>query len=197
MKKNISIIIFSFLVLFQSCISHHKKLESQKDTLLVEDLINNNLSYTDSLSVTNRKGFEKALSYVNKAIELDSSNIRAYNDKQTISINLGKRIDTLTAFKILELKPDFAEEYVLLGSYYESLKKNKSANEAYKKAKLIYLSRPSSDLRNLNLIGLEFLITNDKSEALEKLKQFPIQNPKLAKQVMVIIDGIEKGRMKR
>lgn len=193
MKKKEFIVIFSFPVLFLSCVFYHRKLESHQDTLLAEDLIKNNLSYTDSLNDSNRKGFEEALNYVNKAIALDSSNIRAYNDKQSIFINLGRGIDTLTAFKILELKPDFAEEQELLGIYYESIKKNQSANEAYKKAKSIYLERPSSDGRNLNLIILEFRITNDRSETLEKLKQFPIKDPRLARQVMFIINDTKKG----
>ncbi|HEY5405517.1 MAG TPA: hypothetical protein VIJ92_00455 [Ginsengibacter sp.] len=197
MKRGISIFIFCFQIVFQSCISHQRKSESLKNTLLAEDLIKNSLSYTDSLNDTNRKDFEKALRYIDKAIALDSSNVRAYEDKQTIYTNLGKEVDTLTLFKILELKPNFAEEYVILGGVYERLKRIQSAKEAYKKAKIIYLSRPPSDGRNLNLIVTEFRITNDKSEALEKLKQFPIQNPNLKRDVMVSIDDIEKGRSER
>jgi len=197
MKAEKLFIIFSCVLLFQSCISYNRKLESEKDVLLAEDLIKKNLSYTDSLSDANRKGFEKALSYINKAIALDSLNIRAYKDKQEIFTNLGQEVDTLTVFRILELEPNFAEEYIVLGHIYERLKKNQLAKEAYSKAKLIYLKEPVSDGRNFNLITLDFLINKDKSEALEKLKQFPIENPKLVKQIMVVIDDIEKEGSKR
>jgi len=195
-KIKIHIIIFFVLNSTLSCTSQERKAQAQRDIEIAENLVKQNLSYTPNLNDSNRNGFTKALNYINKAIELEPQNVRAYKDKLTILNNLGITPDPTILIKLLELDPNFAEGYIQLGQIYEKLNKIDSATISYKNARSIYLKKPSNDLRNLNLIVIEFLITNDKNEALNKLQEFPILNTNLKEAVQNDINEIMKSRLR-
>jgi tetratricopeptide (TPR) repeat protein len=176
-------------------VSHNRKLESKKNVEIAEDLIKTHLSYTPELNDTSRKAFLKALNYLSKAIELDSLNTRAYHDKLTVLTDLGKDIDVMTLSKLLKIDPGFVSGYTQLGFVYERQGKIDSAKQAYENAKSAYLNKPNSDTRNLNLIIIEFLISNNKANALAKLKDFPIKNPELLRVVKDQINEIDSERL--
>ncbi len=194
MKRKTKYVICSLLLFFVSCDSRNRKLESQKDVVAAEKIIKNNLSYSPDLNNQIQDSLEKALGYLTKAIELDSLNGHAYKDKITVLTNLNRSIDTTTLMKLLRIEPDFAEGYIELGNIYVKYGNIETAKTNYEKAKQIYLNKPSTDLRNLNLIVIEFLITNDKNLALSKLQQYPIESADVKKAAISQIDEISKGR---
>lgn len=189
--KNLIINLFYLSILTNSCLSQNNKLKSKRDVDSAEYLIKNNLVYSSTLNDSSQQRLKRALNYINKAIELDSLNTAAYQDKLTILENLGKGFDPAIMSKILQLH-SFAEGYIALGGYYESLNKFDSAKKEYNKARLLYLKKSDNDSRTGNLIYVEFLISNNKSEALSDLKQ--LKDSILKDEVIQAIEEIERKR---
>lgn len=189
--KKISVVFFSLIVLANSCASQNDKIKSYNNVQLAEQIIKENISHIETDS--SKSAFLKALKYLNKAIELDSLNKQAYQNKVTVLKELGRVTDViLTLSKLLTIDPEYAEGYIVLGFNYEKLQKFDLAKMAYENAKSIFLKKFSSDLRNSNLIFIEYLITKDTNEAFGKLKSFPIKNLELEESVRLQIHELEK-----
>ena len=197
LKKILSLFFFFILLLIASCVANENKSESRKKVKRAEQIIKGNLGYSATVGDSTKEALGKALDLLNEAIELDSTDTLAYLDKVTVLRNLNREVDSKMWIKILDLKPNFAEGYMELGFLYERRKNMDSAELSYRKARSIYLNKPISDLRNLNLIILEFLITNDKKGALNKLTEYPIQDSDLRKTAEEQILAIESGRLKK
>ncbi len=193
--KSELIVLFYFILLANSCISQTDKNKSDNYIKLSENIIKENISCINTDSC--KKAFQKALAYLNIAIKLDSLNKNAYLNKITILKELGKDTDVInTLSKLLTIDSLYVEGYTVIGIYYEKQQKFDSAKLSYGRAKSIYLKKPATDLRNGNLIFVEYLITNNKDEAFKKLNHFTIQNLELVNNIKEEIIEIEKERLK-
>ncbi len=195
MKNPLYYILFLILfsVISSSCVSQK---QDKNKSIYYEKQSSQLIESTTDTSEQDLYKLHKALDFINKSIEHDSLNINAYNLKTTILLRLGKYNDAiLTLNKLLRIKKSFAEGYTLLGLTYEKIKSMDSANIAFNKAKEIYLTKPSNDLRNFNLITLEYLITKNKSEALKKLEEYNITNDELKKSLELELEELEKNRL--
>ena len=194
MKKFNGIIFFIVLLLISCTSQDQNKINSKNNVQLAEKIIRENKKYSIEDTTAN-SSLLKALTYLDKAIEFDSTNIQAYQDKIMVLTILGNRNSELIKplLKLLELKPDFAEGFIQLGLIYENLKNYDSAKLAYRQASIRFLKRIPSDNRNYDLVFVEFLITKSKSATLEKLKEFDIKDPELKKNLILEIDEWIKG----
>lgn len=180
--------LFSSVLLLASCNSMSQNtIQSKKNVQAADEIIKDHISHSEELN--SQKALLKALDYLDKAIEFDSLNMLAYQNKVTVLTVLKKHSELIKPLvKLVELKKDFAEGYVTLGLAYENLQKYDSANLAYKNAQTSYLKQKPSDNRNYNLIFIEFLLTKDKNATMRKLKEFDIHDPELKKKLILEID---------
>jgi protein O-mannosyl-transferase len=120
--------------------SSHEE-DSQTKIKLLEECIKinpdepfayNQLGY---VLITNLKKYDKAIIYLDKAIELSKNWSWAWGNKGSALANMGKNEEALKCFdKAIELKPDFADAWVNKGNVLLSLEKNEEAIKCYDKA---------------------------------------------------------------
>lgn len=199
MNRLINLIYFLLVtVLFLiSCNSQDQnKTDSKNNVIKAEKILADNKKYNEE-DTTADSSILKALTYLEKAIKLDSTNIRAYQDKITVLTILGNRSSDLaeTLNRLLELKPDFAEGFLQLGLIYENQKKYDSANLAFRQARFSFLKRKPTDNRNYSLVFVEFLITKSKSATLMKLNELDIKDKEIKKMLILDIDEWVKGNI--
>lgn len=193
--KKFSIILFFFVGALVSCNSHNQdKISSKNYVELAEQLLRQNKKYGEN-DTTADSALLKAIAFLDKAVELDSTNIQAYQDKIMILTILGNRNSEIitTLQKLLKLKPDFAEGYMQLGLIYENLKIYDSAKFAYGQAKIGFMKQRSSDQRNYNLVFVEFLITKNKKAVLVKLNELNFSDSEFKKTMILEINEWIKG----
>lgn len=182
--RNIFLLIPILIFINEGCISQNNKLLSQENLRIADSILIKNINHSDSLSEGVKLDFLNALSYLDIAIELDSMNIGAYESKISVLRELKRYKDVIpTLKKQLSLDPSNAEGYVMLGEYYNTNNEVDSSVIAFTRAKKNFLARPPSDLRNANLIYVEYMITKDKVKALGLLKEFPIQDSSLLTEI--------------
>jgi len=94
---------------------------------------------SEAVQLVAEEQYDSAFSLLNKAIEFDSTYYLAYSNKVTIYL---LRNDYKNAFKqikkILEIKKDFAEGWLLAGLIIEMIENKESAIKYYQKAINIY-----------------------------------------------------------
>ena len=196
MNKKKYIVFLIGLVLLSCNSQDQNKIRSKKNVQLAEKILEQHRKYTEEDTTANSALLE-ALAYVDQAIEFDSTNVPAYQNKITLLTILGNRKNDLIKplVELVKLKPNFAEGFFQLGLIYESQKHHDSATFAFNQAKNRFLKRPASDTRNYNLVLLEFLITKNENAALEKLKEIDVKDVELKKKLLLDIDAWEKGNL--
>ena len=196
MRKFRDKILFIGLLLVSCNSQEQNKINSKNNVLMAEEIIADSKKYNQE-DTTADSSLLKALTYLEKAIKLDSTNIRAYQDKITALTILGNRSSDLakTLSDLLKLKPNFAEGFLQLGLIYENHKNYDSANLAFKHARINFLKREPTDNRNYNLVFVEFLITKSKSSTLEKLNELDFKDEQLKKILILDIAEWVKGNI--
>lgn len=196
MRKFENIIFFIGLLLISCNSQNQNKVNSENDVLLAEKILAENKKYNKE-DTSADSSLLKALTYLENAIKLDPTNIRAYQSKITVLLILGNRSSDLakTLSELLKLKPNFAEGFLQLGLIYENHKNYDSANLAFRHARINFLKRQPTDNRNYNLVFVEFLITKSKNSTLEKLNELYFKDEKLKKLLILNIDEWVKGNI--
>lgn len=189
-----SILVFTSLLFFFGYSQSQDTLESKKYVKIAQKIFNDNYQFNDQLK--SQQALTEAVKYLNKALEIDSTNTNALENKITIFKILGKTSEMVEPIeKLLLLKPDYAESYLQLGAVYEYLQSYDLANITYKKAERAYLISPPSDYRNYHLVFITFLLTRDKNVTLKKVKELEFKDSEELKNLYIDIDEWCKGNI--
>lgn len=192
---NLFFLLFIIIFLNNGCISQKRNLQSEGNVRLADSIIIKNLNHINPLPDSTRFNFQKALDYLDNAIELDSTNVAAYQSRITVLSELQMTNEIISTLKKrLSFDSSFAEGYMMLGKYYEINEKADSSLIVFSRAKEILLNRPSSDFRNSNIIYIEYLISKNKSEALNKLQEYPIKDSTLLRDIKAEIAEVENEK---
>jgi tetratricopeptide (TPR) repeat protein len=91
--------------------------------------------YSQGLGILSRDDYGKAVTYFEKAVEIDPNYAEAWYQAGFCYGMLGRHTDALRASKqAAKLRPDWAETYVNIGASSFALKEYKDAVEAYRQA---------------------------------------------------------------
>jgi tetratricopeptide (TPR) repeat protein len=155
-KFIIFIFIFIFLTLICSC---SEKSKNASYWIEKGKKLWNGKQYTDP---------EKAIKYLNKAIELQQNNAETYNNRGTAYYNLGQYKMAIEDFnRAINLKQDNAEACNNRGAAYKKLDQYQLAIESFNKA--ISLKQDFVDAYNNR--GVVYLIHGNKERGCRDIKK--------------------------
>lgn len=121
-----------------------------------------NYFYGNGMVALNKKEYDKAMGYFNRAIELDKNYGEAYVELGEIYYEKGQYdLEVEVLSKAITLIKDDPDVYSSLAAAYEDKKQYDSAIENYKKA----LTLRPKDKDTLYALGILYLVQGDKQEA--------------------------------
>lgn len=196
MKRNILYFIIVFLI---SCkcndstksLSAHEELfdlENSKATSKYDNKKSNfsieviKLNYQATLLAQqrNESSYLKAISLLDKAIEIDSSFHTAYASKADVLCKLGKHNEAIDLYNyiVTYIKPEYPEIYSMLGMLYEKIGNEPKAYEFYEIAIRQYSDRIRINGNILDMVNKAFInYIIDKNEGLKEIDSLILAYP--------------------
>ena len=119
--------------------------------------------------------YEEAITYSDKAIEIDPKSAKAWNNRGIALVKLGNNEEAIQSFdRVIELNPQFAESWYNKGSTLKSLGKYEEALQSYNKA--IELNPQDADFCNGK--GVTLVKIGKYEEALQSYNKAIELNPR-------------------
>lgn len=127
---------------------------------------------------------ESALTFLNKAIKLDSQYYLAYANKANILSKLKRYNEAIEILeRIIKIRPDYAEGIANQGFLYEKMGDINKADEKYKSAIGAYIRRLNDPYKIMNKINVQvdiafmLLFTESKEMATQAIDTIIARNP--------------------
>lgn len=125
--------------------------------------------------------YDSAITYLNQAIEIDSSYLLAYTNKAQALQRKGSLMEALEVLNRVEIiKPDFVDVIVGQGFILEKLGQMESADQKYKQALKAYEKRLADDPQNDKVqsdIAFLYIFLEDRNAALDEIRDLILENP--------------------
>jgi tetratricopeptide (TPR) repeat protein len=140
------------------------------------------LNYQATLLVQqrNESSYLKAISLLDKAIEIDSSFHTAYASKADVLCKLGKHNEAIDLYNyiVTYIKPEYPEIYSMLGMLYEKIGNEPKAYEFYEIAIRQYSDRIRINGNILDMVNKAFInYIIDKNEGLKEIDSLILAYP--------------------
>lgn len=157
-----------FVLIFSAC-------NSQKNNPIAKDLNNKAINILISNNDSNIQQLQMGLNYLDSAIKIDSNYLTAYTNKISFLIKLKRQNDAiLVCDYLINRKYSVAELYMMEGFIYENKGDSIRSIKNYILARNNFKDRIQKDQNKvsnqINLIFSEFMISNDKKEALKEIE---------------------------
>ncbi len=165
---------------------------NKKYTISPKFLDSNEFALRSGQIKNNEGALSGALLDLNKAIELDSRNAKAYNVRGDVYMKLGKSDKAFSDFtKAISLQPEKVDFWIARGTAYSDLRQHEKALSDLKHAVAL---DPKSFLANNNL-GFAYSRTDNLSAAMDYYKTALDLNPK--SYLTLVNIGVVKAREKK
>lgn len=125
--------------------------------------------------------YDSAITYLNQAIEIDSSYLLAYTNKAQALQRKGSLEEAVEVLSKAEMiKPDFAEVLMGQGFLLEKMGKVELADKKYGQALKAYEKRLDDETRKIKAqsdIAFLYVFLEDKNKAIDEIQNLVLENP--------------------